>query len=522
MASSEEIARYDAVIVGSGLGGAFAAHRLVHAGWRVLLLERGPRVSRGPHCSDPEATLELTPHYSFESAYRVDAGGGGRTVGGVFCLGGPSVYYGAAAIRYREADFLPEPEITGASGARWPFGYRDLEPYYCEAERLMGVAGDDSADPTRPHRSQPFPHRPAPLFAVSLRFAEAARAAGTTPVPLPLAVNYNGSNGRSACTFCRACDTFACAVSAKNDMEVALLSPLVSRGLEVKTEAVVTRLVASDGAVEGVRGWDKARNEPFEYRSRHVILAAGALGSPHLLLASGFDRRHPSGGAVGRYLTRHCSAIIAGFCNFRPDPERVFHKQLILFDYYFGDARTRRHSSRRLGSIQQITTPPHRVMNAHLPGFLKRAPLHGFAEHLTGALVMAEDEPLESNGVTLDPGDADPFGMPRLRVSHRYTRRDLERRALLVRRAKRILRRVGAWSFYTHGIKTFSHALGTVRMGVEEDTSPLDGSCRFRGLRNLLVVDGSALPTAAAVNPGLTIAANALRAADRLVKEDGR
>jgi choline dehydrogenase-like flavoprotein len=107
-------------------------------------------------------------------------------------------------------------------------------------------------------------------------------------------------------------------------------------------------------------------------------------------------------------------------------------------------------------------------------------------------------------------------------VSHRYTRRDLERRTLLVRRAKRILRRAGAWSFYAHGLKTFSHALGTVRMGVDEQTSPLDGDCRFRGLRNLLVVDGSALPTAAAVTPGLTIAANALRAADRLVKEDGR
>jgi choline dehydrogenase-like flavoprotein len=513
---------YDAVIVGSGLGGAFAAHRLVEAGWRVLLLERGSRVARGPECSKPGATLELTPHYSLESAYRVDAGGHGNSAGGVFCLGGPSVYYGAAAIRYREADFLHEPEITGASGTRWPFGYGDLEPHYGEAERLMGVAGDDGADPTRPARSQPFPHPPAPLFAVSSRFAEAALAAGTTPVPLPLAVNYKGNNGRSACTFCRPCDTFACAVSAKNDMEVALLTPLVGRGLEVKTEAVVTRLVASDGAVGSVQGWDKAGNRPFEYRGRHVILAAGALASPHLLLASGLDRHHPSGRAVGRYLTRHCSAIVMGFCNFRPDPEKVFHKQIILFDYYFGDTRTRRHARRRLGSIQQVTPPPDLLMKAHLPGFFDRVPLHGFVEHLAGVLVMAEDEPLESNGVTLDPGDADPFGMPRLRVSHRYTRRDLQRRTLLVRRAKRILRRVGAWSFYTHNIKTFSHALGTVRMGVEEDTSPLDGYCRFRGLRNLLVVDGSALPTAAAVNPGLTIAANALRAADRLVKEDGR
>ena len=213
--------------------------------------------------------------------------------------------------------------------------------------------------------------------------------------------------------------------------------------------------------------------------------------------------------------------MVTGFCNFRPDPEKVFHKQLIVFDYYFGDRATRRHADRRIGTIQQVTTPPHLLMKSHMPRFLEPVPMHGFAEHLSALLVMAEDEPSASNGVAIDPDEPDRFGVPRLRVSHHYSRSDLRRRALLVRRAKRILRRVGAWSFHTHDIKTFSHALGTVRMG-PDDGSPLDGDCRLRGVRNLLVVDGSALPTAAAVNPALTIAANALRAADRLVKEDGR
>jgi choline dehydrogenase-like flavoprotein len=515
-------ATYDAVIVGSGVGGAMAAHRLVRAGWRVLVLERGPRVARGPHNWDPTASLELTEHYSRESAYRVEEGGHGPSAGSVFCLGGPSVFYGAAAIRFREADFLPDPEIAAESGARWPYEYADLEPYYCEAERVMGVAGDDSTDPTRPPRSAPYPQAPLPLFRVSSRFGEAARAAGVTPTPLPLAINYDASNGRTACTACRTCDTYACAIAAKNDMESAVLAPLMRDGLDVRTESVVTRIVARDGVVVGVEGWDKARGEPFEHRGRHVILAAGALASPHLLLASGLERLHPSGAVVGRYLTRHCSSMVIGFCNFRPDPEKVFHKQLIVFDYYFGDARSRRWAGRRLGTIQQITTPPAALMRAHMPWFPKQVPLHGFAEHLTGTLVMAEDEPVADNGVALDAGDRDGFGMPRLRMRHRYTRGDLRRRALLERRAKRILRRVGAWSFYTYHIKTFSHALGTVRMGVDEASSPLDADCRFRGLRNLLVVDGSALPTSAAVNPGLTIAANALRAADRLVQEDGR
>ena len=91
---------------------------------------------------------------------------------------------------------------------------------------------------------------------------------------------------------------------------------------------------------------------------------------------------------------------------------------------------------------------------------------------------------------------------------------------MLVRRTKRILRGLGAWSFYTYHVKTFSHALGTVRMGTDPETAPLDEWCRFRGLDNLRVVDGSALPTSGAVNPSLTIAAVALRSMDQLVREE--
>jgi choline dehydrogenase-like flavoprotein len=511
---------YDAIIIGSGVGGSLAAHRLVNAGWRVLMLERGPRVERGP--SNWETSLELTSSYSKESAFRITAGGYGRYAGMASCLGGPSLYFGAAALRYREADFDFDEEICSGSGARWPFRYDDLEPYYCEAERVIGVAGDDEGDPTRPRRSAPFPQQPAPLSCASSRFKGAARELGLNAVRLPLAINYTEGNGRQKCVSCRTCDTFACAIGAKNDMERAVLAPLERRGLEVRTETVVTRLIASDGRVTEVQGWDKVANERMTFRGANVILAAGSLATPHLLLASAFDRLHPSGSSIGRYLTRHCSALVFGFCNFRPDPERVFHKQLIVFDYYFGDERSRFWRGRRLGSIQQVSPPPPGLMKAYMSGFWERVPLHGFVEHLAGALVMSEDEPRRDNGVLIDAADPDRFGMPRLCVNHVYTRSDLRRRAALVRRAKRILGRVGAWSFHTHKLRTFSHGLGTVRMGVDPATCPLDETCRLRGLANLLVVDGSALPTSAGVNPALTIAANSLRAADLLLKGDNR
>ena len=424
-----------------------------------------------------------------------------------------------AAWRFDSAKPTSRPirRSSGGSGARWPFAYDDLEPFYAEAERLLDVAGDDAGDPTRPPRSAPFPQAPAPLARVSESFARAARSLGLSPFPLPLAINFASNNGRKPCEACRTCDTYACAVEAKNDLAVAVIAPLQKRGLEVRTGIAVTGLTAKDGRITDVRAWDRSRGESVSFQGRHVVLAAGTLASPHILLASDLQRLNPAGHAVGRYLIRHCAAMVFGFCNFRPDPDKVNHKQLAVLDYYFGDRGTRRFQDRRIGSIQQISTPPHQLMKAHMSGFWERVPLGGFVQHLTSALVMAEDEPLEENGVTIDRTSIDAVGLPRLAITHRYTRRDEQRRRMLVQRAKRILRRVGAWSFYTHNIKTFSHALGTVRMGEDPATSPLDGFCRYRGIENLVVVDGSALPTGGGVNPSLTIAAIALRAAGHLV-----
>jgi choline dehydrogenase-like flavoprotein len=513
---------YDAIVIGSGFGGAMAAHRLVDAGWRVLLLERGDWVERGKSNKDPKPTLALTPYHSLESAYRAFSGAMQPDVPSVFCVGGPSVYFGGVAFRFRVADFAPGDEIVGTSGARWPCGYDELEPYYADAERLLNVSGCDADDPTRPPRSAPFPQPPPSLARASQRFAHSARELGLSPFPLPMAINFSNGNGRVPCEACRTCDTYACATESKNDVAVSIVRPLEARGVELLAGMAVTRLVAANGRVTEVHAWDRAQNRERSFKGRYVVLAAGALASPHILLASGLETLNPAGYAVGRYLTRHCAAMVIGFCNVRPDPDRVHHKQLAVLDYYFGDRDTHRHRARRIGSIQQISTPADTLMKVYMPPFFRKVPLHGFAQHLMGTLVLAEDEPHEANRVTIDPGDVDRIGLPRLCIAHRHTAGDEWRRRLIVRRAKRLLRHAGAWSFYTLEIKTFSHALGTVRMGVDPRTSPLDGDCRFRGLENLLVVDGSALPTGGAVNPSLTISAVALRAADHLVRGGAR
>lgn len=140
------------------------------------------------------------------------------------------------------------------------------------------------------------------------------------------------------------------------------------------------------------------------------------------------------------------------------------------------------------------------------------------ADRSTGLLVIAEDQPRRENRVSVHPHEVDEYGLPRTVVTHRYTWRDLKARHELSSVAHGILRHAGALYTQTIRIKTFSHAVGTLRMGLDPRTSPLDLASRFRGIENLWVTDGSFMPRSAAVNPSLTIAANALMAAEHIAE----
>ena len=512
---------FDAIVVGSGFGGAMAAKVLVEAGWRVLMLERGGWVTRGPHNWTPEGVGQLTEHYSLDAPYLAEPAGP-RPLGAYHCVGGPSVFYGGVSLRFRERDFEPDPAITGESGASWPLRYGDLEPLYLEAERILGVAGAAGDDPTEPPRSAPYPFPPAELAPVSRRIAEAGRALGLHPFRLPLAINHGPAPGRTACISCSTCDGFACAIGAKNDLATTVLEPLVARGLRLEASAVVTRLLHEGGRITGVEVAPRDGDGRTVYRAREVVLAAGTVATPHLLLASGLEALNPAGDLVGRYLMRHYNEIIFGIFLRPPDREGRFHKQLGIHDLYFGAGAPARWDAATevegpLGGIQQLPTPPVALVRAELPR-LVGAVVAPLVRHLTGLLVMAEDQPQYENRVLLDRGaPADRWGLPRLRIRFRHSARDLAAGEALAGVARRVLRRAGAVGWYRHKIHTFSHGVGTVRMGSDPGTSVLDPDCRFRGVENLTITDASVFPTSAGVNPSLTIAANALRVARRLL-----
>jgi choline dehydrogenase-like flavoprotein len=499
---------WDAIVIGSGFGGAMAAHGLVERGHRVLMIERGGWVARGPDNWGRRGAAYVTSHFSMEAPYGVDAGPWKTKTGAVHCVGGQSVFYGGASFRFRETDFDDNPHIVGDTGAAWPFRYRDIEPAYAESERLLGVAGETGIDPTEPYRSIPFPGELAPLSPPSRTIADAATRLGMHPFQIPLAITFGAREGRPTCMRCGTCDGYACAAEAKNDIATRMIPQLVAAGMTLRTNAVVTNLVRGGSRITGVEYVDRVTGEKGVFEGRYVVLAAGSLATPHLLLASGLDRVSTAPEAVGRYLTRHCNAVVFGLFGRAPNAERVFDKQVAIHDFYHG-SNDPGGPPGPLGSMQQLT-PPLGLVRAYLP-WIMRLPATIFLSRASGLLAMVEDQPQIENGVRLDRSKLDRFGLPGLDVRHRYSERDLQATNTLVKRARAVMREAGAVTTFTKFISTFSHALGTVRMGPDERTSPLDGDGRYHGLDNLYVADGSALPRSAAVNPSLTIAANALR-----------
>ena len=502
---------YDAIVIGSGFGGGMAAHVLVDAGCRVLMIERGDWVARGPDNWQPENVGLLGRYYSAASPYRQIGRRGSQLIGAFHCVGGPSVFYGGVALRFREADFDPDPGVVAGSGARWPFQYPELEPYYSWAEQLLGVAGQAGIDPTDPPRSMPYQAPPAPYAAVTRRIAAAAESLGLHPFPLPLAINHRAGPGRSPCQDCRTCDGFACAVEAKNDIATMLIRPLIGRGLDLATNTVVTRLENDGERITSVTAVDRHSGRVTSCQAERIFLAAGALASPHLVLASQLARLNPGGHVIGRFLMRHLNDVVLGAFPGEPDREHRFHKQLGIHDFYLGDPSLDQPRG-KLGAIQQLATPPASLVRANLPRGLSA--LAGLVNHLTGLMTITEDQPDYANRVYLGSG-SDEYGLPQLLIDHRHSARDRAAGRALRTRAREILRRAGAWASYCHRQGTFSHALGTMRIGLDPGISALDPDGRFRGLENLYVVDGSALATSGGVNPSLTIAAMALRATSR-------
>lgn len=490
----------DVLIVGSGIGGATLAAGLAGSGAAVTILERGEQLADGPLARDARAIF-VEGRFRPKEEWR-DATGAAFNPGNYYYVGGNSKFYGAVMLRYRAQDFDAMEHRDGVSPA-WPFAYEVLEPWYARAEALFQVRGAAGEDPTEPWHSGPYPHPPVPdepaIAAVRTRLA----AQGLRPFSLPLAVDIERWLKRAATPW----DAYPDTRSGKYDAETApLAQALRSPTVALVTGAEVERLiVASDGRrVEGVEV--RHRGERRRLRARVTVVAAGAVNSAALLLRSA-TAACPEGvanrsGVVGRYFMNHnCTAMLA------VDPRRrndsVYQKTLGINDFYLDDGR----GGPPLGNVQllgKITAP---ILKANLrwaPG----AALSWLAGHSVDWYLMSEDLPDPDSRVRLDGGS----------IVLDWRRSNMGAHARLVARMRELFRAAGYPIVLARPFdrRTPSHQCGTVRFGADPASSALDPFCRAHDHPNLFVVDASFLPSSAAVNPALTIAAQALRVADHL------
>ena len=492
---------FDVVVIGSGVGGGCIAHVLAPTGARIVILERGSRLPREDRNWDPEAVYA-------DAAYRSDerwVDGSGRSFrpGQFYHVGGHTKVFGATMFRFRHEDFSAMEHEGGLSPA-WPVDYDTLEPYYARAERLFGVHGEAGADPTEPPRSGPYPHPPLRHNPVIASLAGRLREQGLRPFPMPSSVQDHEGG---ACVRCNTCDGFPCRLGAKGDAETRLIDPVLQHeNVALRCEARVVRLRAD---TSGRRVVAAELLDGSEVQGALFVLAAGAVNSAAILLRS-VHAKHADGlanasGAVGRhYMNHNCTAVMA-VRPFRANRE-TFQKTLAVNDFYLGDGA----GGPPLGNLQLLG----KIMEPMLRSEIRRVPRWArawLAAHSVDWYAMSEDFPHPESRVRVrDDGT----------IVLDWRRTNMAAHRTLVTRARRMLRAAG---FPIVLSKTFSqdtpsHQCGTVRFGHDPAAAPLDPLCKAFDLDNLYVVDASFFPSSAAVNPALTVAAQALRAGEHIAR----
>jgi choline dehydrogenase-like flavoprotein len=509
---------YDLIVIGSGPGGASLAQRVAATGKRILLLERGDYLPRSPANWDSQVVFVDGAYQAKETWYGAD---GSRFHPGLhYYVGGNSKVYGAALLRLRERDFGEIVHADGVSPA-WPLKYDVFEPYYAQAERLFHVHGQRGEDPTEPPSSGPFPHPPVSHEPAVEALSQSLTQNGLRPFHLPLGILLDEKNGKptptSICIRCDAFDGFPCLLNGKADAQVICVDPALKAypNLTLRTGAYVSKL-ETDASGRKVTGVHVTREgEAERYSAEIVVVACGALSSALLLLRSASDK-HPKGLAngsdqVGRNYMRHNQSILMALM--REPNDTVFQKTLAVSDYYFSADDW----EYPLGLIQMCATSHGaQIRGEALPSWLEwvpKMPFEEMARHSMDFWLSSEDLPRAENRISYD-GE---------RVVLDLTEGNTEAHRRLKKKLEQILGAAGAHPVLLERNLYFgqnvpiggtAHQAGTARFGEDPATSVLDLDCKAHELDNLYLADASFFPSIGAVNPTLTIIANALRVAE--------
>lgn len=549
----------DTVIVGTGPAGATVAEVLTGAGLSVVMLEKGRNhllaldAPFGPlgdvsndeikfmfrHFLGPDPLLE-------PRTYRTSTADGDRVFTGDVnnlpsTVGGGGFHADGKLPRFREVDFRAATElgpIEGADLVDWPLDYDELEPYYAEAERIVGVAGEADANPFAAWRSGPYPMPPGPDMFCAVLTSQGATELGYHPYRAPTGVNSVEYDGRPACNNCGFCAFFGCPIEAKGDPVAPLRHALATGRCEIRPESYVTEVLldAAGTQAAGVRYLD-ARGEAHTVSARHVVLGAGAFETPRLLLRS----RIGNPDVVGRYLMFHFQTFALGVFPFRLHAHRgravthLMDDPMLIDDETTAAARAAGLPYFR-GGIVEHGGASHPIMEAsNLPRgeTHTRMMLDSFMRDRMAAFTMqGEDLPQATNRIDLDPHVTDAWGLPAGRVTYQPHAHEVACAEHWAPRLEAVLRTSGAehtfWATSpplpeqerrrkaANPSPMSRHIMGTARMGDDPTTSVCDRWQRLHDVDNVMIADSSVFPTSTGYGPTLTIVALAIRAARAL------
>lgn len=514
---------YDVIIIGSGAGGGTLAHRLAPSGKRILILERGDYVPREKDNWDPRV-VNAEGKYQTKEIWS-DKDGKELHPHTNYWVGGNTKFYGAALFRLRREDF-GELRHQGGISPAWPISYADLEPYYTQAESLYHVHGERGEDPTEPAASAPYPHPAVSHEPRMQHLSDDFARLGLRPFHTPLGVMLDERNPRkSKCIRCNTCDGFPCLLSAKADAQVLCVDPALKHpNVTLLTHTYVDRLETSASGRE-VKAVEVQQNGSRDtYTADIVVVAAGAINSAALLLRSA-NTKHPHGLAnssdvVGRHYMGHINSVLMAISKC-PNPT-IFQKTLSVNDFYFGT----KEWSHPMGHISFVGKLDRETLKAGAPAIAPGFTLELMAKHSLDFWLTSEDLPDPDNRVTLDKKG---------KIVLSYTVNNDQGHKRLIAKLEDMLKKQTKCSEHGHEchVGLFSrnlfvgqriplagvaHQNGTIRFGQDPKTSALDPNCKAHELDNLYVVDGSFFTSSGAVNPALTIIANALRVGDQLAE----